>query len=348
MMSENFFNRFANSHGPKYVFGVNRYADQIASAVRIDGFIDDFKNGYEHNGLPVVSLEAVSKKSMVVSSVTNSRPLTALKRLSEAGIGDVIDYFAFADQSDGGVSQIEAISDARLDYSANKERYDWVAGLMGDEKSECVFNDLLGFRLTADIKFLSEYSFRVDEQYFEPFIDFGSGDVFVDCGGFDGFTTKEFIKRCPDYGCVIFFEPDEKNMKISRAALAGNRRIEFVQKGVYSHSASLRFGSGQGSASQLTDSGDDFIEVVAFDEMAPARADFIKMDLEGAEPFALAGMRRTVGRFAPKLAISVYHDPSHFWRIPEMVLEMHADYKVLLRHYTEGWAETIMFFVPRS
>ena len=42
------------------------------------------------------------------------------------------------------------------------------------------------------------------------------------------------------------------------------------------------------------------------------RVDFIKMDIEGAEPKALIGAERTIREHRPQLAISVYHDLKHF------------------------------------
>ena len=43
-------------------------------------------------------------------------------------------------------------------------------------------------------------------------------------------------------------------------------------------------------------------------ELAPARLDFLKMDLEGAEAEALAGALATLRRYRPRLAIATYHD----------------------------------------
>jgi hypothetical protein len=62
---------------------------------------------------------------------------------------------------------------------------------------------------------------------------------------------------------------------------------------------------------------------------------------------ALDGARRHIERDHPKLAIAVYHRASDFWKIPEFILGIHKDYQVYLRHYTEGWIETLMYFVPR-
>ena len=71
------------------------------------------------------------------------------------------------------------------------------------------------------------------------------------------------------------------------------------------------------------------------------------MDLEGWELKALAGAKKHILEDHPKLAIAVYHHPSDFWRVFEFVISLRQDYKIFLRHYTESWTETIMYFVPK-
>jgi hypothetical protein len=70
------------------------------------------------------------------------------------------------------------------------------------------------------------------------------------------------------------------------------------------------------------------------------------MDLEGWEIKALEGARQHIVADHPTLAIAVYHHPSDFWQIFEYVKNLRHDYNVFLRHYTEGWSETVMYFVP--
>ena len=62
----------------------------------------------------------------------------------------------------------------------------------------------------------------------------------------------------------------------------------------------------------------------------------------------MKGARRHILKDHPKLAISVYRHPSDFWRIPEYVLGLREDYSIYLRHYSEGWSETVMYFIPRT
>ncbi len=70
------------------------------------------------------------------------------------------------------------------------------------------------------------------------------------------------------------------------------------------------------------------------------------MDLEGWELKALQGCREHILEDYPKLAISVYHSASDFWKVHQAIMAVRDDYSVYLRHYTEGWSETVMFFMP--
>ncbi|WP_425281358.1 FkbM family methyltransferase [Pectobacterium odoriferum] len=71
------------------------------------------------------------------------------------------------------------------------------------------------------------------------------------------------------------------------------------------------------------------------------------MDIEGYEINALKGAKETILRFHPKLAICAYHKVDDFFTIPELVLSYRNDYKVYMRHYTEGLLETVYYFIPK-
>ena len=61
-------------------------------------------------------------------------------------------------------------------------------------------------------------------------------------------------------------------------------------------------------------------------ELALPRVDYVKMDIEGAEPNALLGGRATIERWKPRLSISAYHEPDHPVRIPGIVNQIRKDY----------------------
>ena len=63
-------------------------------------------------------------------------------------------------------------------------------------------------------------------------------------------------------------------------------------------------------------------------ELKLERVDFIKMDIEGAEPKALAGARETLSRFRPRMALSTYHAPDHPLTVPAAARAAVPDYQI--------------------
>ena len=69
----------------------------------------------------------------------------------------------------------------------------------------------------------------------------------------------------------------------------------------------------------------------------------IKMDIEGAEYAALKGAERTIKKYSPRLAISIYHNPEDYWRIFELIYEYSKDYKFAVRHHQNNHLDTVLY-----
>lgn len=342
-----FFRRFCGEEKiSRYVFGINEYAESVAKICNIDGFIDDFSRAATHMGKPVCKLGSVAPDSLVVSCVTASFPVSALDNLQKAGIRHFADYFALADVSGGKLPQVNAITETRDDYREHAAEYLWLRERLCDKLSRNILDRLMHFRLGGDLQPMSVFEYAADRQYFEPFLGLRAGEVFVDGGGFDGFTSREFARRCPDYKAIHLFEPSDRMLAVARNNLADLARVTYHLLGLYDRAATLRFDAGGGSASRITENGTESIEVGRMDDAVNEAVSFIKLDLEGAEQAALKGAKEHILADHPRLAVAVYHRPEDFWKIPKYILGLRDDYKLYLRHYTEGWTETVMFFIP--
>lgn len=349
MDADEFYSRFAAGEASgRYLFGINEYAARIADTIAVDGFIDDYTRESQYMGKPILRLADVPTDAWVVSCVTNARPRTAMMRLHARGIVNALDYFAFADASGGRIRNIEAIEDTRCDHARHAGQYARVRGCLADDASRRVFDDLMAFRLAGRLDAMQRYDYTAERQYFEDFFQLRAGEIFVDGGGFDGYTSLEFARRCPDYAAIHFFEPVAASMRTAQARLQGLDRIAYHPLGLYDTKTTLAFDAGAGSASRIADDGALKIEVDRLDDVVRDRPSFIKLDLEGAEMHALRGMQRHIRESAPKLAIAVYHLPGDFWRIPDYILSLREDYALYLRHYTESWTETVAYFIPQA
>lgn len=345
--SKTFCSEYSNdSTQPKYILGRNIYAESVAKHVRVDGFIDDYTSDNEYLGCSVVKLAAVPKNALVLN-VAGGRPLSARQRLDEAGLRN-LDYFSFYKHSGIPLIPMRFNEGFEEEFNANEDKYVWIYSLLRDEDSRHAFKKLVSFRLDYDIKFLEGFSWKEDVQYFESFLKLRpEGETFIDVGGFNGYTSLEFIKRCPGYKSIHIFEPEPSNYQKCLKSVESYKNIHVHNLGLSRTKATLKI-DVQGSASAVSEDGAVTIAVDKLDHVLSDAPSFIKIDIEGEEIAAIEGAYNTILTHHPRLAISVYHKPGDFWKIPKLILSIRDDYDVYMRHYTECIYETVMFFVQKS
>lgn len=335
-----------NSSHTVYILGKNDDSAEFANRYRVDGLIDDFSQIEEQwNGLPVTKTGNVPKDAIIINCATSISPVQVTKNLKSAGLNNVIDIAELISQ-DGAILPLPwFVSQQRAEIKQYASWWRDLYAMLSDEKSKKILLDVVCFRLTASSEYMLDYEVRLKDQYFEDFMKY-KDEVFVDAGGYDGDTTEEFITRYPDYKKVYLFEPSQKNLLAAKQRLSGRRDIDFRSVGLSDECGTLYFNADAGSASAVTHRVGESIAVVALDEeLRNEPLTFIKMDLEGWEMKALRGAEQTIKNKKPKLAIAVYHAAKDFREIPRYLLGINPNYKLYIRHYTQGWSETVMYFL---
>ena len=97
-----------------------------------------------------------------------------------------------------------------------------------------------------------------------------------------------------------------------------------------------------------TDEAQDTVSVIDLDtyfEKEGVVPTYIKMDIEGAEHKAIEGAKNIIANNKPRLAISIYHKQEDLWDLPKLLLDIRPDYKFYIRHYTMGFADTVLYAV---
>lgn len=61
---------------------------------------------------------------------------------------------------------------------------------------------------------------------------------------------------------------------------------------------------------------------------------------------ALKGGIKTIEKYRPQLAISIYHSSEDFVNIPLYLKENLEHYKFRLGHYSPGLSETVLYAIP--
>lgn len=176
------------------------------------------------------------------------------------------------------------------------------------------------------------------------------GDYVIDGGGCHGETAIWFSKLIGQTGNVISFEPQLDNLNILKDNISRNNitNITAVPLGLLNGEKSVQLTNNGSSSAIIKNSNNQTINMITLDSYVKSndlvRVDYIKLDIEGSEILALEGMKHTIQKFQPKLAISVYHLGNDIITIPEYIKSIQPKYKIYLDHFTPGCIETIMFF----
>lgn len=330
----------------KYILGKNNLAAEISTIIETEGFIDEYTDEISFCEKGIYKIDEICEDAFVISA-SNLRSVTAIKKLKDKKIA-CIDSFMLNHILGFKLKSLEYFEYARKDVIENIKKYEYLYGLLKDDESKKTLNSLLNFRYSSNLNFMQEFTYRIEEQYFEEFIKFSDDEVFLDVGGFDGFTSLEFIKKCKNYRKIFIFEPDVINMKRVKSNTKKYSDIEYLCLGASSKKMTLKFDLRSNSSSRISEDGTVGIKVDLIDNLIQDVITFIKMDIEGEEIEAIKGAQLQISRNHPKLAISVYHKVEDLWKIPQLILSIRDDYDIYLRHYTEGIDETVMFFVPNK
>lgn len=334
-----------STDAPRYAIGKNNDTERLNALIPLQGVIDDFAVGTPTwHGIPLVSMDAVPMNAIVANCSTSISPVAVRQHLSGHGLLQVVGLHDLIPASAGRLQWPWFTTSMRRELHEHADEWERINESLADETSRRTFVDIVRFRLTCDPNYMSNYTVRVQDQYFEDFMHFHD-EVFVDAGGYDGDTSEGFAQRYPDYRKIIFFEPSPRNMQAARRRLSGYRDIDYRTAGLSDEPGTLGFNEGAGSASAVASTATTTIHVDTLDAAVAEPVTFIKMDLEGWELKALQGSKRHIAHNRPKLAIAAYHDSPDFRLIHRFINGFGHDYRCYLRHYTQGWSETIMFFV---
>lgn len=230
--------------------------------------------------------------------------------------------------------------------------------LWEDDASRAEYLAQLRLRLYADFDGLAHPV--AHPQYFPPdLFAWRSDECLVDGGAFDGDTIRAVLAlHGGSFGRIIAFEPDPLNCATLEATIAAlppavRAKVEARQLALGAAQGSLAM-SPTGTAASTVGAAADassitMVPVEALDDViGTERPTFLKLDVEGAEPEALLGARRTIATCAPVCAICVYHTQDHLWRVPLLMRELCGDAAFFLRPHNEEGFDVICYAVPRE
>ena len=192
----------------------------------------------------------------------------------------------------------------------------------------------------------------------------GAVPTFLDLGAYTGDTVKMFLETlntlraeqapavpgAPDlpYNMagtpnlyqphIIAVEPEARNFrklkeyKDNSLPDSPNCSMELINAAAGDHNGTVAFTHGAGRGGAEGKGKVRQVELVTVDSLLAGRsADFIKMDLEGAEAEATRGAQATIKKHRPSMLVAAYHRTEDLFAIPYQILQICPDYKLYLR-----------------
>lgn len=163
-----------------------------------------------------------------------------------------------------------------------------------------------------------------------------SGGIMIDGGGHIGESAATALRM--GAARVISVEVDPINAEALRrnlAAAIADGRQTVLQVGIWDSPGTLQLERGQASTMSQTHVSAHgpqgiSVPVTTIDQIVKdlrlPRVDAIKLDIEGAEPYALRGARETLARFKPALAVGTYHHSRDLEEVRHIVRNARPDY----------------------
>lgn len=164
------------------------------------------------------------------------------------------------------------------------------------------------------------------------------GDIVLDAGANVGVFTRKALWA--GAAKVIAIEPGSENLECLRRNFAREiaaGRVVLYPKGVWDKDDVLRL-----SIDPVSSARDSFVRPIEnaryieaplttidklVGELELPRVDFIKMDIEGAEQKAVAGAKKTIAAFRPRMALCIYHVAGDERMVPKLVADIVPDYR---------------------
>lgn len=180
----------------------------------------------------------------------------------------------------------------------------------------------------------------------------GKQSIMVDCGAFVGDTLENLVHEIKysdfeQYDCyeISLCTYNELKRAVDRLPNEIKSRVHMYNVGVAEREGGIKI-ANTAIEDNCCISHNASVEamVVRLDDVyTDKNISFIKMDIEGSEQSALRGGRDVISRCRPMCAICVYHTLAAFWEVPQLLREYVPEYRMILRHHTAFWDDTVCY-----
>lgn len=322
----------------KIIAVCNKYGIEISDFFASDGFV----RGHAFHGKTVISYSSMKEK------YDGQNPIVLLSFASS--LPEVMELFKkVGDECELYAPDVPVFGETLFTmefFEENRERFENVYNLLADDESKRIYENVISYKLSGDIKYLwNSESDKAD--VYNNLLDCSNISGFVDLGAYNGDTIREMVNFNPNLKKAIALEPDARNFrKLNEyAQTVDNIDIQCVNAGAWNEKTTLLFDASGNRNAGIVSKGNIVskikeVPVVSVDSVLNGESvDYIKYDVEGSEKEALLGSKNTIQAHSPKLLVSLYHRSEDMFALPELVKKLNPDYSLYLRRfpYIPAW-----------
>ncbi len=347
-MYKSFWYELSAINKPIFIYGTGNGADKIIDildhiGVKIDGIFasDGFVRNRTFRGFPVRSYSDVRGEYgddiVIIAAFGSTLP-------------EVLDFLRDLDgRHDLYIPEVPLFCDDLLGelfdddyYKAHKSELDEVRGILSDEESVMLFDDMIAHRLTGKLCYLERT--ESPSESLRSLFDVGRIRSAIDGGAFKGDTAELFCEVFSALDLLAAVEPDPRSYKklcamaesrgdskvIPLCAMLDERSGErvFVSSGSRGSAPDAAIPGSPKRAKEIHTPALSVDDIVR-DTLGGA-VDFLKLDTEGFEMAALRGAAETL-RIRPALSVSLYHRTADIFELPLYLRKFYPNGKFYLR-----------------
>ena len=231
----------------------------------------------------------------------------------------------------------------------HKSQLQSVYKMLADEQSKRVFENVIRYKLSGDLKYLRAVETPSAEKF--DLLEIGIEETYVDLGAYDGDTLVEFLNETSmQFKKLYAMEPDGRSYRKlkRRLYMISPALLECYNCGAWSEDTTAVFSLSKGRGSRAVSDTNNprhasrvhEVKMMKVDTMLQGGgASYIKFDVEGNEAGALQGAAETITNFKPKLNIALYHRSEDMFELPLLAAKLNKRYKLYMRHhpYIPDW-----------
>lgn len=319
--------------------------------IKVDYLID--KKFTEYSLLDTVSFvppkdlgKIVPTTVVVIVAVGNFEEFKALSdELKKHGFTEII-YFQDIYEYNLVYSSKSQSKKIQKYFQCNSDLIEEVRKFFTDNESLSLYDAIISTHLNQKLEKIPSHSVQL--QYFDnKLFKSGSYDRLLQVGAYDGDTLVNLANLGVNPSTLWALEPDENNflkLKQNLPESWKSSKINLLQMAASNRSDNIFFDSNNGPTSRIGN-GTSTVKSIKLDEYSFEKdPTFIIIDVEGYERQVLTGLKKTIRRCKPVIAIATYHFPTDILKIPIYINSVSPYKNLKLRNYSGCVVDTVMYF----